>query len=316
MTSEAIKEAIQHYPDRHNSFLKSALSDFLKVPEEALYIADGASGTLQDIVKIFISPGKHILMADSTFPAPAFGATALGGYARMIPLRADFHIDLKGLRESIDENTGLIFICNPNNPTGILETQEDILSLADSTSLPVVVSEANIEFCNASSLLDVRDRPENLIIVRSFSKAYGLAGLRIGYAVCPPGWADRLHQYNHIFKVSALSERLACEALEDQAHVKKSIEFVREQLLDLMVEVEKLGFQTIPSQSNTFVARLPDTIQPDSFIKGLQQRDCAVVSCHSFLSLGPSFIRISPRSADINKAFLEIVKDVLPKNAD
>lgn len=311
LQSEEARDTIQHYPDRSCSFLRKSLSGCLGIQKEAFYIADGASGTLQDIVKLFISPGKHILMPDSTFPAPAFGATALGGYARTVPLRTDFHVDFDAIRESVDDDTGLIFVCNPNNPTGILEAREDIISLANAVPFPVVVSEANIEFPNAGSLLDIKERPGNLMVVRSFSKAYGLAGLRVGYAVCSVGWVEKLRKYNHIFKVGALSERLAGEALKDQEHVRKSVDFVREQRSFLMREVENLGFQTIPSQSNTFVARLPRHVEGEPFLHDLQNRNCAVVSCGSFLSLGPSFIRISPRSSRINEEFLRIVEDIL-----
>jgi histidinol-phosphate aminotransferase len=316
--STAVKEAVikqfevvNRYPDKKGVALSRAIADKNNISQENIILGVGANGIIQDFVKAFIKPGDNIVMPDLSFPEPAFGASALGGYAKHVSVTKDFRIDFEGMLSAVDNKTRLIFLCNPNNPTGLYEEPETIINFASRVKCPVIISEANIEYAG-KSLLDYNDLPDNLVIVRSFSKIYGLAGFRIGYAICSTEYIKLINLYRSPFEVNALAQVAAVAALRDQIHVSCSVKYILKQNELLKNELKLLGFEIVPSNCSYFMAKIPKVfLSSTDFINRLREVNCNVVDCAIFPSLNQKYVRIAPQLENENRQFIAILKTLL-----
>ncbi len=308
---EDFKEGLSHYPDKNNLKLKHAIAGIKNISEDSIYIGTGVTGIIQDLCKLYIKEGQHILLPESTFPGPIFGASIMGGHAKLVPFKSNFKVDFDAIKEYYNSNTSFVFLSNPNNPTGILERPIDIIDLANSISCPVIVSEANIEY-TGESLLDFPDLPKNLIIMRSFSKVYGLASLRVGYAVAHEEIIKKVEKIMYPFRITHTSETLCLKALMDQNHVSRSIELFYEQKDFLIEELKNLGFKCIPSEGSTFIAKIPSSYSTASLLnKKLNELDCAIVPCCNFQGIGSQYVRIAPRIHETNVNFIKVLSSIL-----
>ena len=163
---EVLKQKIRHQYNIKNNLIINA----------------GANGVLQNLLKIFFSNKGELLTTFFSFEQPQYAVLALGGKIKLIKHNDDLSINFDALKQSVTNLTRAVYICNPNNPTGICEENNKIIDLAKSISIPVIVDESGIDFAKQKSLLYNKNLPSNLIVVHSFSKAHGFAGLRTGYA--------------------------------------------------------------------------------------------------------------------------------------
>ena len=174
---------LDRYPSKHD--INKLINEIKKQENinREIIIGNGANGILQNIIKmIFIDKG-NLVTPFYTFDEAEFAVTSLNGYTKRVYLDK-YRIDFNKLYKSIDCKTRMIYICNPNNPTGICIESKEIIEFSKKIKNPVIVDESGIEFTNKKSILDYNDLPNNLLVIRSFSKAYGIANLRIGYLVC------------------------------------------------------------------------------------------------------------------------------------
>ncbi len=179
---EQEKGNINHYPDPYHHALRKELGIRLLVEPEQIIIGAGADGLIENIVRILITPGEQVILPDLTFLNAAFATIIAGGEPVFSTMMSDLHIDFEDIKRKITKLTKMIFLCNPNNPTGLIEPYDKILDLVKNTNVLVVVDEANIEF-GGQSMVESVSKFSNLIVIRTFSKAYGLAGMRIGYCI-------------------------------------------------------------------------------------------------------------------------------------
>ena len=311
----AIKDSlgqIAHYPERDHGNLIGALSQHHGLPLESFFIGNGATGCIQNIVMTFVGNGGHVLLPELSFPLPIFAATVMGGGARKVPMTEDFRINFDVLLQSINKHTRLVFLCNPNNPTGIYEEPEDILEFAKKVRVPVLVSEANIEYAGTSLLEAFAMWPDNLIVVRSFSKVHGLAGLRVGYGIAAPKMVHEIMKFQLPFGVSHLSQAAAIAALRDVEHVRRSVLTMRGENKFLCKQLEVLGFEVLSTDSNIFLAKLPDHVPDDLvFVASLERQGITVLSGTAFSSSLRGWIRVSPRTRQINTSFIAGIKRAL-----
>lgn len=317
--SEKVKSAIATtldrvhcYPDPTHQALRERLGEIHNIEPSRIHVGAGAGGILQKIVIRLTRMGTNIVIPDATFPVAALCATALGGDIIKAPLQTDLGIDFDAIRLAINPKTKLIFIANPNNPTGILEGSNKIREFASSVSIPVIVSEANIEF-TGDSLLELDALPRNLIVLRSFSKAHCLASLRIGYAVATEEWIDALNALPPIIATGELASAAALAALEDDIHLQKVIDFVHKEGQYLSASLDSMGFEVVPSRSNIFIFRVRKSDRSaDDLLMQLRAKGCNAVTSSAFSStmLSDQYLRIAPRSRDINQRFLDIIAHV------
>lgn len=307
------KANINHYPDPYHTDLRKALSEKFGIHEKNFIFGTGADGLIENIVRIIINPGDRVVIPDLSFLNASFATIIAGGEVVFSKMKGDFHIDFTDLKYKIDEQTKMVFLCNPNNPTGLIESKENILDLVKYTDVLVVVDEANIEFGGESVIGYVNDF-ENLMVIRTFSKGYGLAGMRIGYCAGDEELMYYIWRLRPPFTNTYLAQKVALAAISDEEHIEKSKEYVTKERKYLTEELSKRGFKVITSEANCFLVKVTPLFESSTqFNELLQKHDCTVVDGKHFRGLGSDYIRIAPQLHEINEKFIRIVDLLLEK---
>ncbi|MFZ5452102.1 MAG: histidinol-phosphate transaminase [Thermodesulfobacteriota bacterium] len=259
----AIQEALcdlHRYPDSHAYYLKEELSRHLGLTPGQLILGNGSDEVLDFLVRALVPPGGEVLSTNHTFLMYGLLTQAVGGVFRIAPLK-DLRVDLPALSRAVTDQTRLILLNNPNNPTGtafLRPEWEDFLG-----SLPpqvtVVLDEAYIDFADDPQVpqsLEYLAEDRLLVGLRTFSKAYGLAGLRIGYGFGPSGLMDYLNRLRLPFNVNRLAQVAALAALQDHAFLERTRAVVHEGRAFFYRELERLGLSYTPSQANYILIRV------------------------------------------------------------
>lgn len=302
-----------HYPDPYHYELRKAIARKFNVAENKIIFGAGADGLIENIVRILINPGEQVILPSLTFLNASFATMIAGGESVFSKMTDDFHIDFDDIKAKIDRRTKMVFLCNPNNPTGLVEPREKIIELVKSTNALVVVDEANIEFGGESVIKYVNDF-ENLIVIRTFSKAYGLAGMRIGYCVGDDELMYYIWRLRPPFVNTHLAQKTALAALNDGAHIRKSAEYIARERKFLTDELSKRGLKVIPSLSNCMLVKVtPPFKSSTKFNKLLNDNDCTVVDGRHFRDLGMDYVRITPQLHSVNAEFIKVVDKLLDK---
>jgi histidinol-phosphate aminotransferase len=242
------------YPEGPCTVLRQALARKFSLPEQTVVISNGADNLILMIACAFVDEGNEVVMADPTFSVYTNVTQIMGGRPIKVRLK-DFTHDLDSMLKKINRKTKLVFICNPNNPTGTTISQKSFDHFL--SKLPkqviVVLDEAYGDFVEDSFYpngLDYIKERKQVILLRTFSKVYGLAGLRIGYALGREDLVDCLYQVRDPFPVHRLAQVAAVAALNDEDHAIKSIQLVYEGKRYLYKELDKMGVSYVPSQAN------------------------------------------------------------------
>ncbi len=245
---------ISRYPDGSGFQLKQRLSDSLKVKSTNLTLGNGSNDVLELVVRSFVQPGEGVVISAHAFAVYVLSASAAGADLHITPAR-DWGHNLEAMREAVDGATRAVFVANPNNPTGTWVTSRQLCEFLDSlpTHVIAVVDEAYFEYVEEEEYPDavalLNDYP-NLIVTRTFSKIYGLASLRIGYAIASESITDILNRVRHPFNVNTIALAAALAALDDEEFVRTSRQLNREQMAVLCQGFEQLGLSWIPSVGN------------------------------------------------------------------
>jgi histidinol-phosphate aminotransferase len=242
------------YPDGSCYELKHALSKFLSVDSQQITVGNGSENILELVCKAYLQTGDSAVISEYAFLTipliiQSFGATILTAPA------VNWGHNIDNMLAAIDEKTRVLFLVNPNNPTGTYTNKQDFTKLLNLVPphVLVVLDEAYTEFMSAPDYpqaLEFLPHHPNLIISRTFSKAYGLAGIRIGYSISSPDIADILNRARLPFNVNSLAATAACAALADQEHVKQTIKLNTQGLQELEHGLQCLGLSYIPSLAN------------------------------------------------------------------
>ncbi|MFO7603331.1 MAG: histidinol-phosphate transaminase [Gammaproteobacteria bacterium] len=250
------------YPDGNGFNLKQKLADVLGVAPQQITLGNGSSDILDFVVRAFVSPDSEVVFSQHAFAVYPI-LTQMAGATAVVSAARNWGHDLPAMRAAVTERTRLVFIANPNNPTGTwlpgTELEAFIRDLP--AHVIVVVDEAYFEYARAPQLkaegypnsLDWLERYPNLVVSRTFSKVYGLAGLRIGYGVSHPQLAELLNRVRPPFNVNALALEAAVAALEDTQHLQRSLAVNSQGMVQLTTGLGALGLDYIPSVGN-FVA--------------------------------------------------------------
>jgi len=258
---EAIKKAALNsnlYPDGSCYRLRHALADFLGVDDDMILIGNGSNEIIQLLSLTFINPGDETIMPVPSFPRYEPLTRLMNGIPHEVKLK-DFEnglkMDLSAMASYINEKTKIIYICNPNNPTGVIASKkelDDFLAKVPPGTL-VVFDEAYCEYVDDEDYpngLDYLASGRNVIVLRTFSKIYGLAGLRVGYGVGRPDVIAYLNRVREPFNVNAVAQEAALAALEDREYVQKVREVNREGKEYLYAGFDRLRLQYVPTQAN------------------------------------------------------------------
>ena len=250
----AVVSGMAVYPDPSGYDLKAALGVRHGVHQEQLVLGNGSSELLDLLARTFLQAGDEAVFSQYSFIAYAVAVKSVGAHGVRVPA-VDYGHDLDAMAEAIGERTRLVFVANPNNPTGTLLSEAAIrafLSRVPSHVL-VILDEAYTEYMQPDQAMDSialsRDYP-NLVVLRTFSKAYGLAGLRVGFAVAHPRVAELLNRTRLVFNVNAVAQAAAIAALGDEAFVRKTYEVNQAGLAQLVEACQRLGLPYVPSSGN------------------------------------------------------------------
>jgi len=242
------------YPEGPCPVLRKALAEKFRISERMVVISNGADNLLLMIANAFVNEGDEVVMADPTFSVYTNVTQIMGGKPIKVKLK-NFTHDLDSMLKKVNSRTKLVFICNPNNPTGTIVSRKEFNEFL--SKLPkrviVVLDEAYGDFADdasGASGLDYVKKGKQLIVLRTFSKVYGLAGLRIGYGLGRKDLTDCLYQVREPFPVHRLAQVAAVAALNDEDHAIRSIQLVHEGKRYLYKELDRMGLSYVPSQAN------------------------------------------------------------------
>lgn len=309
-------DKVKHYPDPRCIELRRVLSKKFNVPMEKIVVSNGSEQLIDLIPRVLLNPGDEVIIPEVTFPLFEKEVIIVSGIPVFSKMTKDLSINLEDIKNRITKRTKLIFLCNPNNPTGKILDRKEILKFVKVVQpINVVVDEANIEFGGESVVKEV-NKFNNLIILRTFSKAFGLAGVRTGVCFAPRNLVKLLDKIRQPFPVNILAQKCAIAALKDDKFIKKTKSFMNSQRKFLITQLRERGFEVIDSQSNNILVRVDKLFgSSTNFVKLLNERNISVVDGASFKGLSNKFIRISPRLPETNKKFLQII-DKLLKNKE
>ena len=256
----ATLQRINRYPDSHGYSLREKLSQKLGIEPDNLCLGNGSDEIIQFIAHTFLMPGEEVIMGDPAFAFYQMVVAAADGREVMVPLK-DFSYDLSAMADCITEKTKLIFINTPLNPTGTIITREafeGFLKRVPSGVL-LVVDEAYGEYVRDTSypnFLNYIKGEHKLIILRTFSKVYGLAGLRIGYGIADDYLIGCLNKIRGPFNTNLLAQVAALAALDDEEHLTRTRTANQEGLNYFYRELDEMGIAYIPTQANFFLAKV------------------------------------------------------------
>ena len=254
-------QEVHRYPDGNAHTLRGALSEHHGIAAERILLGNGSNDLLDLVARAFLGPGRQAIYGQYAFAIYPIATRSTGAEGVVAPANRPGHgqpygHDLSAMAARITRPTRVVFIANPNNPTGTWVSGEELENFLEAvpSDVIVVVDEAYVEY--AAGVADYRevsgwlDRFPNLIVTRTFSKAYGLAGLRVGYALCSAVIAELLNRVRHPFNVNSLAQAAATAALADSAHVKQAVELNTRERRRLTEAFHRLGLRVLPSAAN------------------------------------------------------------------
>ena len=254
---EAVREALHTvnvYPDGNSVLLREALAERLGVTPDRILVTHGADEAFDLLAYAFLDRGDEVVVGDPTFTSYELAARTMGAVVRKVPLR-DYRQDVGAMLEAVGERTKMVVLCSPLNPTGTTvsgEELEEALSYLRGRAL-LVLDEAYLEYVTDPEhpdALSYASRHPEMVIARTFSKIYGLAGLRVGYVICAPRVREALEKVKLPFNVNRLGQVAALAALDDREHLERSRQANEEGKRRLYALFQELGIDYVPTQAN------------------------------------------------------------------
>lgn len=302
------------YPDGYAGDLRKTLSTFLQVQPEEIIFGNGSDNLIQIISRSLLDPNTNTVMAAPTFSQYRHNAIIEGAEVKEVPLINGNH-DLDGMLAAIDEKTNIVWLCSPNNPTGTYIPGSKLIAFLEEVPQDtlVVLDEAYHEYAVADDYYDavsLMRRFENLIVLRTFSKIYGLASLRIGYGLANPKIIKALEPVREPFNVNSFAQAAAKAALEDVEFIQKCKQTNRQgmQLFYQFCKENQLSYY--PSQGNFIL--IDFHVDGDEVFQSLQQKGYIV---RSGKALGfPTSVRITIGSSEENEGVLKAISDFLAES--
>ena len=311
-------EDLARYPDSNGFELKNVLAKKFSVPFEWITLGNGSNDILELTTRAVAHEGDEIVFSRHAFAVYPLATQAVGAKAVEVPATSDLGHDLPAMLKAISAKTRLVFVANPNNPTGSFLTAKAIEQFIEQVPahVVVVVDEAYNEFLTPEQQYNAVDwvrRFPNVIVSRSFSKAYGLAGLRIGYGIAQNNLTDLLNRIRQPFNVNSLAQAAAIAALGDHEFLKKCYDLNQAGYIQLTQAFDQMGLKYIPSSGNFVLVKVGD--QADSGPKVNLELLKAGVIVRPVGNYGlPEWLRISIGLPEENEVFIKALKNILNKN--
>ena len=309
---EGVLKETHRYPDGNATRLKSTIARKFRVTDNQVTIGNGSNDIIEFVARIFLSRNDSAIYSEHAFAVYPLVVKAVGAKGIEVPAK-NFSHDLDLILESVEESTKLIFIANPNNPTGSFIEYDELIKFLEKVPEHIIVllDQAYFDYSSFETKdmkFDDLSKFPNLIMSRSFSKAYGLAGFRVGFCVSSKEIADYLNRVRQPFNANSLALFAAEKALDDQDFIDKCLQLNLEQKALLFKELDSLGYECLPSRAN-FISFDCKQDSSEAFNKLLMEgvivRSLAVYKM-------PNYLRVSVGLPEENLSFLEKIKLILP----
>lgn len=306
---EVIKEItkdLNRYPDGSGHYLRSALAERLSVKQENIILGNGSNELLDIAVRTFMRPGDDAVMAHPSFVVYSLAVQSLGAGSIQVPLK-DFTHDLDAMTDAVTERTRIVFIANPNNPTGTMNTKEELDRMMERLpeDILVVMDEAYHEYVSDPEYADSMkwfSEGKDILILRTFSKIYGLAGLRIGYGIAKSEIVTEMNKLRPPFNTNSISQAAALKALDDTGHIDNSRRVNEEGKRYLYGELGRLGIRHVPTEANFIYMPVENSM---ALYEKLLRLGVIV------RPIGPGAIRVTVGLPEENKRFIEAFEAVI-----
>jgi len=300
------------YPDAGGTILRDRLAQEFDVTADQIILGNGSNEILEFIGHTFMGPGKSVVVSEYAFVVYRLLAKLFGSEIIEVPTIKQFGHDLDGILAAITEDTSVVILCNPNNPTGTLVTQSAIDKFMQQvpTDVLVVFDEAYAEIClgKMPETIQFVKENRNCVVLRTFSKAYGLAGLRVGFGLGPAPIIEALQKPRQPFNCNRMAQIAAVAALDDQAFVKKCIRMYRKGKKYLEGEFKKLELDYVPTTTNFILVK---TENGRRVFEELQKRELIIRPMDGYGL--PSWIRVSIGTPAQNEIFIKKLREVICK---
>ncbi len=306
-------DSVHIYPHQPGSSLLQKLSQKWDVSPSRIILGNGSDEVIMFLALAYLNPGDEVLSSTCTFSEYRFVSFLSDGQYTQVPVLPDFRHDLNGILKAITPKTKLIFIANPNNPTGTVLTHQELETFLSQVPSSVIVAldEAYAEFADqhfpdTKTLLKTY---KNLVALRTFSKLYGLAGLRIGYGVASDTIAETVLKTRLPFNINSLALEAAALALDSHDFVEKTLHNNKQGLEFLTTELTKLGCRVLPSQANFVCTLLPEPFKAKEIFDALLKKGLIIRALNSFGL--DNAVRITVGLPEHNQALILALKEFL-----
>jgi histidinol-phosphate aminotransferase len=300
--------AINRYPDPHQKLLKNKIAAIKNVPESAIFLGNGSDEAIDLLIRAFCEPGTdNIISMKPSYGMYQVCAAINNVEFREVLLKKDYQLDTNAMLEKADEHTKMMFLCSPNNPTSNNLNREDMLLLIRRFKGIVVLDEAYIDFSGAPSLLSELSQFPNLVILQTFSKAWGMAGIRLGLAFADREIIGVLSHIKYPYNINILTQQTALERISDVAQKDEWIASIKSQREFLKHELSGLALvkKILPSDSNFLMVQFD---QPQKIFSYLTNRKI-IVRDRSKVALCEGFLRITIGTEEENRNIIQALKE-------
>jgi len=300
---------LNRYPDSRCDEVRQKLCDtyVIDFTIENIFIGAGSDEIIDLLIRAYVEKDEYILVTNPSYSIYQVQANINNVKVKTINLKDDFSLDIKQIISNLDD-VKIIFLCSPNNPTGSLISRDDVIKLQQNFDGLIVIDEAYIEFAGMqNSLIDLVNKFDNILILRTFSKAWGLAGLRVGYSISNPNIVSVLLKIKDSYNVSKISQEVVLQALDQVKLLQQSILYIMEAKQVLEQELKSLGFEIIPTVTNFILARIDNA-------SDIYQQVCEkgiIVRNRSTQYLLKNVIRITVGTSEENQQLVKVLKKIL-----
>ncbi len=310
---KAMQEAINSvhlYPDGNSFYLKTKLSEHLNIPQSKIILGNGSNEIIEFLAHAFVRPGSEVICSQFCFAIYPILSLMMGGDVVEVKANGLGH-DLKAMAQAVTDKTSAIFVANPNNPTGTMASNSEVAQFIESIPphIPLILDEAYVEYLDnpADNLRYIRNgEKSNVFVMRTFSKIYGLAGLRIGYGIGDGDVIAALERVRQPFNVNLVAQAAAMAALSDKKYIERSREINTRGILQLTEGLKNMDIHVEPSYCNFVLAKVGDA---SGAFKHLQN-DGVITRPMAGYKL-PEWLRISVGTQEQNQRFLNSIGNFL-----
>lgn len=300
-------EPFNRYPDPVQKALKEKISGIISIPVERIFLGNGSDEAIDLLIRIFCEPtADRIIIIDPSYGMYKVCADINDVGVDFVSLNKDFSLDAERLLAAVREETKMVFLCSPNNPSGNLLGKAEITRILSEFKGMLVLDEAYIDFCGSEGMLPVHGEHWNLVILRTLSKAWGLAGIRLGMALADPEVIQYMNRVKYPYNVNYLTQIKALEMLGSAGSREKWVKEILAERIKLEADLEDIRYvvKVFPSDANFLLVRVED---PDGLYTFLYQKG-VIVRNRSRLTHCEGCIRITVGTPDENNKLIELMK--------